>query len=51
MCGFRSVAIPTDAHGNVDLQRLEAELDDTVVGLMLTNPNTLGLFEQEICSR
>jgi glycine dehydrogenase subunit 2 len=46
MCGFYTVSIPTDAHGNVDQKRLEAELDDTVVGLMLTNPNTLGLFEQ-----
>jgi len=48
MCGFSTVAVPTDAHGNVDLARLEAELDDTVVGLMLTNPNTLGLFEQQL---
>jgi glycine dehydrogenase subunit 2 len=48
MCGFNSVPIPTDEHGNVDLARLEAELDDTVVGLMLTNPNTLGLFEQQL---
>jgi glycine dehydrogenase subunit 2 len=48
MCGFSTVAVPTDAHGNVDLARLEAELDETVVGLMLTNPNTLGLFEQQL---
>jgi glycine dehydrogenase subunit 2 len=48
MCGFRSVAIPTDPRGNVDLERLKAELDDTVVGLMLTNPNTLGLFEEHL---
>jgi len=48
MCGFHTVAIPTDEHGNVDLDRLHAELDDTVVGLMLTNPNTLGLFEQQL---
>jgi glycine dehydrogenase subunit 2 len=48
MCGFFTVSIPTDPHGNVDLARLEAELDDTVVGLMLTNPNTLGLFEQQL---
>ncbi|HVA23340.1 MAG TPA: aminomethyl-transferring glycine dehydrogenase subunit GcvPB [Chloroflexota bacterium] len=48
MCGFHTVAIPTDSHGNVDLDRLESELDDTVVGLMLTNPNTLGLFEQRL---
>jgi len=48
MCGFHTVAIPTDSNGNVDLERLESELDDTVVGLMLTNPNTLGLFEQHL---
>jgi glycine dehydrogenase subunit 2 len=48
MCGYYTVAIPTDRRGNVDLERLKAELDDTVVGLMLTNPNTLGLFEQQL---
>ena len=48
MCGFYTVAIPSDRQGNVDLGRLEAELDDTVVGLMLTNPNTLGLFEKQL---
>jgi glycine dehydrogenase subunit 2 len=48
MCGFLSVPIPSDAHGDVDLRKLEAELDDTVVGLMLTNPNTLGLFEKQL---
>src|SRR5205807_3643507 len=46
--GFYTVAIPSDSQGDVDLERLEAELDDTVVGLMLTNPNTLGLFEQQL---
>jgi glycine dehydrogenase subunit 2 len=48
MCGFSTVAVPTDKHGNVDLAALKSELDDTVVGLMLTNPNTLGLFEQQL---
>jgi len=48
MCGFHTVAIPTDRDGDVDLDKLEAELDDTVVGLMLTNPNTLGLFEKRL---
>jgi glycine dehydrogenase subunit 2 len=32
----------------VDVEKLKAELDDTVVGLMLTNPNTLGLFERHL---
>jgi glycine dehydrogenase subunit 2 len=48
MCGFLSVPIPTNDQGDVDLEKLEAELDDTVVGLMLTNPNTLGLFERQL---
>jgi glycine dehydrogenase subunit 2 len=48
MCGFTTVSIPTDEHGNVDLARIKAAADDETVGLMLTNPNTLGLFEQEI---
>src|SRR5256714_2684001 len=48
MCGFRTVAIPSDSQGDIDLSKLEAELDDTVVGLMLTNPNTVGLFEQQL---
>jgi glycine cleavage system P protein (glycine dehydrogenase) subunit 2 len=48
MCGFTSVSIRSDSHGNVDLDHLRSELDDTVVGLMLTNPSTLGLFEQHL---
>jgi glycine dehydrogenase subunit 2 len=48
MCGFRTVTIASDRHGDVDLNALRRELDDTVVGLMLTNPNTLGLFEQQL---
>jgi glycine dehydrogenase subunit 2 len=48
MCGFHTVSIPSDANGDIDLVKLQAELDDTVVGLMLTNPNTLGLFEQQL---
>jgi glycine dehydrogenase subunit 2 len=48
MCGFHTVSISTDPNGNIDLDKLHAALDDTVVGLMLTNPNTLGLFEQNL---
>jgi glycine dehydrogenase subunit 2 len=48
MCGFQTVSIPSDANGDIDLAKLEAQLDDTVVGLMLTNPNTLGLFEKQL---
>jgi glycine dehydrogenase subunit 2 len=48
MAGFHTVTIPSDRHGDVDLAALKNELDDTVVGLMLTNPNTLGLFEKQL---
>ena len=48
MSGFEVVPVPSDANGNVDLQALKAVCDDTVAGLMLTNPNTLGLFDENV---
>jgi len=48
MSGLQVIEIPSDERGNVDLTALKAECDDTVVGLMLTNPNTLGLFEEQL---
>jgi glycine dehydrogenase subunit 2 len=48
MIGLQTVQVPSDARGNVDLEALRAACDDTVVGLMLTNPNTLGLFDENI---
>jgi glycine dehydrogenase subunit 2 len=48
MLGMEVVTIPSDANGNVDLEALKAACNDTVVGMMLTNPNTLGLFDQHI---
>ena len=48
MSGFSVVQLPSDSRGNVDMEALKAECDDTVVGLMLTNPNTLGLFEEHV---
>jgi len=48
MSGLIVVEIPSDERGNVDLEALKTELDDTVVGLMLTNPNTLGLFDEHL---
>jgi glycine dehydrogenase subunit 2 len=48
MAGLDVVELPSDARGNVDLAALKAACDDTVVGLMITNPNTLGLFEEHI---
>ncbi len=48
MSGFEAVELPSDERGNVDLAALKETCDDTVVGLMLTNPNTLGLFEEQL---
>lgn len=48
MAGFRVVQIPSDQRGLVDLEALKKELDGDVAALMLTNPNTLGLFEEDI---
>ncbi len=46
--GFKTVEIKSDSRGNMDLDALKAALGDDVAGLMLTNPNTLGLFETNI---
>ena len=48
MAGLTVVELPSDSRGNVDLDALKANLDDTVCGLMITNPNTLGMFEEHI---
>jgi len=48
MLGMTIQQIPSDARGNVDLAALKAACDETVVGMMLTNPNTLGLFDENI---
>jgi glycine dehydrogenase subunit 2 len=48
MSGFEVISIPTDKRGNVDLEALRAACDDKVAGLMLTNPNTLGLFDENV---
>ena len=48
MSGLRVVELKSDARGNVDLEALRQECDDTLAGLMLTNPNTLGLFDEHV---
>ena len=45
MVGMETVQIKSDENGNVDLNDLRANIDGQLAGLMLTNPNTLGLFE------
>ena len=48
LCGYTIEAIPANARGRVDLAALQAKLGSDVAALMLTNPNTCGLFEDEI---
>ena len=48
MSGFSVVELPSDERGNVDLNALKRACGEDVVGLMLTNPNTLGLFEEHV---
>jgi glycine dehydrogenase subunit 2 len=48
MAGLEIVEVPSDERGNVDLDALRAVCGETVCGLMLTNPNTLGLFEEQL---
>lgn len=47
-CGYQTVTIPSSKEGLVDLDAFKAALDDDVAALMLTNPNTCGLFEKNI---
>jgi glycine dehydrogenase subunit 2 len=47
-CGYAVDTIPANKRGRVDLDSFLAKLDDDVAGIMLTNPNTCGLFENDI---
>ncbi|MDT7888400.1 MAG: aminomethyl-transferring glycine dehydrogenase subunit GcvPB [Desulfurococcales archaeon] len=48
MAGFKVVRIPTDQNGEVSIEALKAALGPRTAGAMLTNPNTLGIFESRI---
>lgn len=48
VAGYRTVTIPSNEQGLVDVEALKQVLDEDVAALMLTNPNTLGLFEKDI---
>jgi len=48
MAGFNIVLVPSDADGCVNLEALKAVVSERTAGLMLTNPNTLGIFEKDI---
>ena len=46
--GYQVTQVPSDERGLVDVDALRARLDNDVAAIMLTNPNTLGLFEEDI---
>lgn len=48
MAGLDTVQVQSTENGLVDVESLKAVLNDEIAGLMLTNPNTLGLFEKDI---
>ncbi len=48
MAGYKVVEVKSDAEGLVDLADFASKVNDRVAGFMLTNPNTLGLFEEKI---
>ena len=48
MCGFQVINIPSGADGCVDLDALRAAVGPDTAGLMLTNPNTVGIFDKNI---
>jgi glycine dehydrogenase subunit 2 len=48
MCGFETITIKSDDRGQVDIEDLKKNLDNEVAAVMLTIPNTLGIFEENI---
>ena len=48
VCGLDIVLVKSKENGLVDVEDLKPLLDDTIAGIMMTNPNTLGLFEKDI---
>jgi glycine dehydrogenase subunit 2 len=48
MAGYELTPVKTDSRGNIDVDDLRGKIDDETAGLMLTNPSTLGLFDENI---
>ncbi len=46
--GFKSVNVKSSIHGTIDIEDLKRNLNDDVAAIMITNPNTLGIFESDI---
>jgi len=48
MVGYQTVVVKSDARGNIDIDAVQEAVGDDTAGLMITNPNTLGLFDEHI---
>lgn len=48
LAGYKVVTVPSDARGLVDIEALRGAVSEKTAGIMLTNPNTIGLFEENI---
>ncbi len=48
MCGYDLIEVRSNSEGRVDIDHLRELLDDDIAAFMLTNPNTLGIFEKDI---
>ncbi|MGQ9602761.1 MAG: aminomethyl-transferring glycine dehydrogenase subunit GcvPB [bacterium] len=48
IAGYEAVEVRSDSSGRIDIEGLRSALDETVAAIMLTNPNTLGLFETKV---
>ncbi len=48
LSGWVVEEVPSNSYGTVDIEKLKGKVDDSVAALMLTNPNTLGIFEKDI---
>ncbi len=50
LCGYKTVKVPSDANGILSLEAVEKLMDENCAGIMVTNPNTLGLFESNLAA-
>jgi len=48
MCGFEIIEVKSNEKGQVDIEKLKELINEDIAAIMLTNPNTLGIFEENI---
>ncbi|MFC1513441.1 aminomethyl-transferring glycine dehydrogenase subunit GcvPB [candidate division KSB1 bacterium] len=48
IAGYKTVEVKSNEKGTIDLEDFKSKLDDDVAGMMVTNPNTLGIFENDL---